>query len=483
MFDVIIIGAGVIGSSIARALSKYQLKTLVLEKNSDVGDETSSANSAIVHSGYDPHPGTLKAEMNVLGNDLFGNLCKELDVEFERIGSLTVATNLEEAEYLTELYKNGIENGVEVEMICCEKLREMEPFITKKAVKALFAKTAGIVNPFELVVALMENAIDNGVELHLDEEVIDVKKDQNLYVVKTNDNEYLSKIVINCAGVNSDIINNYVSEQKEVIKPRKGEYYVLDHFPGEYVKHTLFSVPSSKGKGVLVSPTTHGNYLIGPSSEFVGSKDDKTTDALTLKEVLKEAYRLVDEIPMHHLIRQFSGLRAYHQSNDFVINSPLPGFINMLGIQSPGLASSPAIALKAIEMVSEYLEKVNEKLVENPNFNPIRRPLYRINKLSIEDRQALISKDPRFGKMVCRCEKVSLGEVVDCIHRSCGARSVKGVKKRVRPGFGKCQGGFCEPLIMKILAEELGKNQLDINYSNSKSYILLAESKGENDEY
>lgn len=476
MYDIIIIGAGVIGASIARELSKYQLKTLVLEKNSDVGDETSSANSAIVHSGYDPHPGTLKAELNVFGNHLFTKLCEDLDVEFERIGSLTVATNLEEADYLSKLYQNGLENGVEMEMICQGKLREMEPFITKKAIKALYAKSAGIVNPFELVVALMENAIDNGVSLKLNEEVINILRKDNYYEVITKNNQYQSKIICNCAGLNSDFINNLVSDKKEEIKPRKGEYYVLDHFPGEYVKHTLFSVPSSKGKGVLVSPTTHGNYLIGPSSEFVGEKDDKTTDTKTLEDVINEAYRLVDYIPMQHVIRQFSGLRAYHQSNDFVINSPESGFINLLGIQSPGLASSPAIALKAVAMIEKELNGLGVTLIENEKFNPKRRPLYRINKLSIEKRQELIKKDPRFGKIVCRCEKVSLGEVVDCIHRSCGALTIKGVKKRVRPGFGKCQGGFCEPLIMKILAQELGKNQLDIKYANPNSYILLEES-------
>lgn len=476
MYDVIVIGAGVIGASISRELAKYNLKTLVLEKNSDVGDETSSANSAIIHSGYDPHPGTLKAELNVSGNDMFDKLCEELDVEFKRIGSLTVATNLEEAETLSKLYQNAIANGVDVEMVCCGKLREIEPNITKKAIKALYAKTAGIINPFELVVGLMENAIDNGVELHLDEEVINVINDNNLYIVKTNLGEYQTKVVVNCAGLNSDIINNYLNDNKEIIKPRKGEYYVLDHFDNNYIKHTLFSVPSSKGKGVLFTPTTHGNYLIGPSSEFVDSKDDKSTDALTLKEVVKQAYRLVDEIPMQYVIRQFSGLRAYHDSNDFVINSPKFGFINLLGIQSPGLASSPAIASKVLEMILECFENVEA----NKDFNPRRRPLYRLNKLTISQRQELIAKDPRFGQIVCRCEKVSLGEVIDCIHRSCGARTVKGVKKRVRPGFGKCQGGFCEPKILQILADELGKNQLDIMYSNPKSYILLKDSKGEN---
>lgn len=474
MYDIIIVGAGVIGATIARNLSKYNLKTLVIEKNSDVGDGTSCANSAIVHSGYDPHPGTLKAELNVLGNQMFTKVCEELDVEMKRIGSLTVATSLEEADTLTKLYENGLQNGVEVEMICQEKLREMEPFITKKAIKALYAPTAGIINPFELVVALMENAMDNGVELHLDEKVIDIKKLENGFNVITENGSYETKVVVNSAGVNSDIINNYVNENKEEILPRKGEYYVLDHFTEPYVKHTLFSVPSSKGKGVLVSPTTHGNYLIGPSSEFTNDRDDLGTDGMTLKEVINQAYRLVDYIPMQYAIREFSGLRAYHKSNDFVINTPVKGFINMLGIQSPGLASSPAIGVKAIEMIGEVLE-----LKEKDNYNPRRRPLYRINNLSVEEREALIKKDPRFGQMVCRCEQVSMGEVIDCIHRNCGARTIKGVKKRVRPGFGKCQGGFCEPLIMKILCDELGKNPLDIKYSNKDSYILLEKTKGE----
>ena len=474
MYDVIIVGAGVIGATIARNLSKYNVKTLVLEKNNDVGDETSCANSAIVHSGYDPHPGTLKAELNVKGCEMFTKVCEELDVELKRIGSLTVATNEEEEAKLAELLENGKENGVDVRIVEQDELRKMEPFITKKATRALFAKDAGIINPFELVVALMENAIDNGVELHLEEEVIDIKKADKGFLVKTNKSEYNTKVVVNCAGVNSDIINNFVSDKKEVIKPRKGEYYVLDHFSDPYVSHTLFSVPSSKGKGVLVSPTTHGNFLIGPSSEFVGSRDDKGTDQMTLKEVLNQAYRLVDNIPMQHLIREFSGLRSYHESNDFVINSPVAGFINMLGIQSPGLASSPAIGEKAISMIKEVID-----LEEKKNYNPRRRPLYRINNLSIEERNELIKRDPRFGQMVCRCEQVSMGEVVDAIHRSCGARTIKGVKKRVRPGFGKCQGGFCEPLIMKILCDELGKSPLDIKYSSNDSYILIEKTKGE----
>lgn len=472
MFDVIIIGAGVIGAAIARNLSRYDVRVLVLDKNSDVGDETSCANSAIVHSGYDPHTGTLKADMNVRGNELFAGMCEELDVEFERIGSLTVATSEEEMEKLDGLRLNGLANGVETELLGRERLVEMEPFITKKAVGALYAPTAGIVNPFELVVALMENAMDNGVELRLEEEVISIARSAAGYGVTTSKGRYEARVVINCAGVASGDINNMICEKKETVRPRKGEYYVLDHFSRPYVSHTLFSLPSEKGKGVLISPTTHGNYLIGPSSEFIDDASDKSTDALTLKNVLEQAYRLVDEIPMQYLVREFSGLRAYHDSGDFVMNSPRRGFINMLGIQSPGLASSPAIAEKAVEMVKECIT-----LRPKGSFNPLRRPMPRLAKRSPQEREEMIGRNPDFGQMVCRCEQVSRGEVIDCIRRNCGARTVKGVKKRVRPGFGKCQGGFCEPLIMKILSEELGVTLDRVTYKGGGSYILTGKTK------
>lgn len=470
-YDVIIIGAGVIGANIARLLSKYKLNVLVLEKNQDVGDETSCANSAIVHSGYDPHIGSLKAKLNVLGNQMFPALCEELDVEFQKIGSLTVSTSEEENILLEKLCENGKENGVDVKIIDKEELFRIEPFVTKKALKALYAIDAGIVNPFELVVALMENAIDNGVQLHLNEKVLNIEHKEKYYVYTSN-GEYEAKIVVNAAGVFSDEINNYVCNKKEKVIARKGEYYVLDHFSAPYVSHTLFSLPSEKGKGILVSPTTHGNYLVGPSSEFTLSKDDKDVDKLTLDNVIKEAYRLVDYIPMDKVIREFSGLRAYHESNDFVINMPKRGFINLVGIQSPGLASSPAIALETLDYIKEVIH-----LELKDDFNPYRRKQYRVNKMSPEERNKLIKRDNTFGKIICRCEQITLGEVIDCIHRSCGATTVKGVKKRCRPGFGKCQGGFCESLVIDILSKELGKSPLDIDMSNKGSYIFESETK------
>jgi len=470
MYDCIIIGAGVIGASIARYLAKYKLDVLVLEKENDVGDGTSKANSAIVHSGYDPHIGTLKAKYNVLGNKMFPQVCEELDVEFDKIGSLTIATKEEQLPMLEELCQNGLSNGVDVRIVDKDELFQMEPFVTKNALKALWAKDAGIVNPFELVVALMENAMDNGVELHLEEEVIGIKKNNDIYEVETNKANYQTKVVINAAGLYSDKINNMYFNDDEKITPRRGQYFVLDHFKMPYVKHTLFSLPSDLGKGVLVSPTTHGNYLIGPSSDFVSDKDDVGTTNEVLNHVLEQAKLLVDDLHLDQVIREFSGNRAYHNSGDFVINMKEKGFINLVGIQSPGLVSSLAIGKDIVEsFVSNCLG-----LQEKENYNPRRRPLYRMNKLTIEERNELIKKNPELGIIVCRCEKVSLGEIKDAIERNCGARTIKGVKKRVRPGFGKCQGSFCEPLVASILA----KYQKDIHFGSEKEYVFPSSKGG-----
>ena len=315
--------------------------------------------------------------------------------------------------------------------------------------------------------------MDNGVELHLDEKVLNVK-DENGYIVNTNKGSYHAKLVINAAGLYGDDISNSILDEKIKLVPRKGEYYLLDHFKEPYVTHTLFSVPSSKGKGVLVAPTTSGNYLVGPSSTFTDEKDDVSTNNDILSDVVKEAYRIVDNIPMQYVITEFAGLRAYHETNDFVINEKKPGFINVIGMQSPGLASAPATALKIEKMVANDLP-----LEKKDNYNPYRRPYIRLKYKSDEEKDKLIKKDPRFGKIICRCEEVSEGEIVDAIHRNCGATTVKGLKKRLRTGFGKCQGGFCQSLVLKILARELNKDMKDVNMKSENSYILLKETKGE----
>lgn len=471
MFDIIIIGAGVIGTMIARTLSQYKLNILVLEKENDVGNGSSGANSAIVHSGYDPEVGSLKAILNVKGNLMFDQVANELDVEFIRNGSITLANTSEEVEILDELAKRAKLNGVEVKILNHDELKKIEPAITDKVIKGLLAPSCGIINPFELVVAAMENAMDNGVELKLSEEVISINRVENIFIVSTNKSSYKSKYVINCAGVYSDKVNEMINEKSFTIKPRRGEYFVLDHFDNNYVKHVLFNVPSSKGKGVLVSPTTHYNYLVGPSSEYILDKEDVSTDKETLDMVKKNAYSLVDNLRLDKQIRIFSGIRAVSDTNDFVIEETSSNFINVAGIQSPGLASSPAIA----EMVSNMIK--NKQLKEN--YNLYRRKLPRLNKKSLEEKNKLCKENPLYGNIICRCENISEGEIVDAIRRNCGAKTIKGVKKRVRPGFGKCQGGFCEASVLKILARELGVDEKTIVYGKENAVILKERTKGE----
>lgn len=475
IYDVIIVGGGVIGCAIARELSKYKLRTVLLEKNNDVCNETSAANSAIVHSGYDPLPNSLKAQMNVLGNSMYPQMCKELDVPFIQNGSLTIATTDDEMNTLLSLQKRANENKVETKILSSEEVLKLEPQLNKDIKGALFAPTCGIVNPFELTVALMENAMDNGVELLLNHEVNNIKINENsVSVFCKNDKELECKVLINAAGLFADDINAFVDKDSFTITPRKGQYFVLDHFDLNFVKHTLFMVPSDKGKGVLVTPTTSGNYLIGPSSDFVDDKQDLSTTKDILDSVRSQASRIIENIPYANLIRQYSGLRAVSSTGDFIIehSKVSKNLINVAGIQSPGLASCPAIALKVVELLKECMP-----LNENEEFNPIRRKVYRLKEMSIEDKNKLISENPQFGHIVCRCEKISEGEIVDCIHRNCGATTVKGVKKRCRPGFGKCQGAMCEASVIKILARELKKDESEILYSENDSNILKYETK------
>ena len=474
MYDIIVVGAGVVGSAVAREASKYKLNVLVIDRENDVGNVTSMANSAIVHSGYDPKPGSKKAFHNVRGNSMYEELCKDLDVEFERIGSLTCATNEEEKQVIENYVSRSKENGVEVKLLTREETKKIEPFISDNVIASLYAPSAGIVNPFELTVALMENAVDNGVELKLNEEVTNITKVTDSYVVETNKGKYNAKVVVNSAGLYSDKISGMLGLASYKITPRKGEYFVLDHFKQPFVSHVIFPTPTTKGKGILVTPTTHGNYLVGPSSEFVDDKEDFSTDKLTLDDVRAKSTALVNNIPFNYIIRQFSGLRATGDTGDFIVEDH-NGFIILGGIESPGLASAPSIAKEVMELAANTLT-----LVEKENFNKTRRKVYRLAKMTQEERNDLIKKDPRFGRIICRCETISEGEVIDAINRSVPPTSIKGVKKRCRPGFGKCQGGFCEPLILEILARELNKNPMDIKYDSPKSYILQEETKGGN---
>ncbi len=477
MFDVILIGAGVVGSLIARKLSSYKLDVLVIEKENDVGNVTSMANSGIVHSGYDPKPNSNKAKFNVLGNKMYPNLAKELDVPLLKLGSLTLAFNDEDLKQLDYLIKRGEENGVKVKLLSREEVLKSENNLNKNVVGALLAEDCYIVNPFTLTVHAMENAVDNGVTLHLDEEVIDIKKNNAFYCVKTNKNEYQGKVIIDAAGINSAKIHALIEEIDYAITPRKGEYFVLDHFQKDFVKHIIFPLPSEKGKGVLVVPTTSGNYLIGPSSELVKDGNDLSTDKMTLDEVRNSVTKMVDNIPFNQSIRVFSGVRPTPTNHDFNIRYAKSDnhFIVVSGIESPGLASSPAIA----EYVVDDLLKAVLPLVKKDDYNPCVKKHVVLKDLSTKERNELIKQNPDYGTIICSCEKISLGEIKDELSRSVPPKTVKAVKKRTRAGFGKCQGGFCQSKVIQILAEHYNIKMSDVLLDKDDSNICRYENKSE----
>lgn len=476
MYDIIIIGAGVTGAFIARKLSQYKVNVLLLDKETDVGNVTSNANSAIIHSGYDPVPGTLKAKLNVIGNAMYDEIAKDLDVKFYRIGSLTVATNEQQLELLKELKERSVQNGVETSLIPKDELFLMEPNVNRNALGALYAPTAGIIDPFNLVVHTVENAVDNGVVLGLSENVISIYKNTNdLFIVETNKNKYEGKIVINAAGLGSEKIAKMIEDIDWQLTPRKGEYFVLDHINQVLVNHTIFPLPSEKGKGVLVSPTSSYNYIVGPSSELTDDINDFSTDLETLLNVKKQALDLVPTIPFNKAIRVFSGIRPTTTRHDFIIepSKKYNTFINVAGIESPGLVSAPAIAEYVFDNFLTKLMKFEKK----ENYNPKIKKYVQLKELTNDQKNELIKKNPNYGTIVCSCEKVSLGEINDLLSRSVPPHTIKAVKKRVRAGFGKCQGGFCGPKVAMLLAKYYNISPLDICLDKEDSQILLEEVK------
>lgn len=475
MYDVLIIGAGITGAFIARKLSFYKLNVLLVDKENDVGNVTSNANSAIIHSGYDPVPGTLKAKFNVLGNAMFDDIAKELDVHFRRIGSITVATNEKQLQILQDLLERSKLNGVETRILSKEELRELEPNISSEAIGGLLAPTAGIIDPFNVVSHCVENALDNGVELRLNEQVVDIKYFDNHFEVKTDKNLYEAKVVINAAGLGSEIVARMIEDVDWKMIPRKGEYFVLDHYALGLVNHTIFPLPSEKGKGVLVSLTSSNNYIVGPSSEPIDDIEDFSTDTLTLNEIKRQASELVPSIPYNQMIRVFSGVRPTTTRHDFIIEPAKTNkyFINVAGIESPGFVSAPAIAEYVVnELVSPLI-----KLEKDEKASKFIKEYVKLNELDEETRNKYIKENPDYGKIICSCEKVSLGEIKDLFKRSLKPRTVKAIKKRVRAGFGKCQGGFCSPLVAQIIAKEYNIPLTEVKWDKEGSEILLEEIK------
>ena len=475
MYDIIIIGSGVIGCAVARELSKYNTKILVIEKCEDVCTGTSKANSAIVHSGYDAKNGTLKAKFNVEGNRIMDRICEELDVPFKRIGSLTVCTDESRVAELSALKERGEKNGVEgLRILSREELLEIEPHIGDGVVAALYAPTAGIICPFKLTIAYAENAAVNGVEFRFDTEVKKVYTENGTWHVVTENTEYTAAAVINAAGVYSDVFHNMVSDDKLNIVPRKGEYILLDRAVEGYVKHTVFQLPIKFGKGVLVTPTVHGNTIIGPTAVDVDDKESTSTTAEGIESVIAKASISIKDLPTRQVITSFAGLRAHGDRHDFVIGevADAPGFFDCAAIESPGLSAAPAIGVFIAEQIKNQLQ-----LSEKEDFVARREDILNPNTLTIEERNELIHREPAYGSIVCRCESVTEGEILDAIRRPVGARSLDGVKRRTRAGMGRCQAGFCSPKVMEILRRELDIDLTKVTKSGGDSTIVNARTK------
>ena len=479
MYDVIIIGAGVTGSSVARELSRYNANVCVLEKCEDVCEGTSKANSAIVHAGFDAAEGSLMAKMNVRGNEMMGQLAEDLDIPFKRNGAMVVCIHKEALDGLKTLYDRGIANGVkELRILSREEALEMEPNLSDNVEGALYAPTSGIICPFMLNIAMAENAAQNGVEFRFNTKVEDIcHDDDGIWHLRTNNGEYTAKYVVNAAGVYADIIHNMVSENKIKITPRRGDYCLLDKEVGNHVKHTIFPQPTNLGKGVLVSPTIHGNLIVGPTAVDLENKEGNNTTAAGIADLIAKANDHVKNLPMRKVITSFAGLRAHESHHEFILEEvkDAPHFIDCAGIESPGLTSCPAIGEYIGGMLKEKMG-----LTEKENWISKRKGILNPSELSIEERNELIKKNPAYGQIICRCESISEGEIIDAIHRPLGARSLDGVKRRTRAGMGRCQAGFCSPRVMEIINRELGLPLEEITKSGGRSNIVLERTKGTN---
>jgi len=477
MYDFIIIGAGIIGSAIARGLSSYQAKVLCLEKENDVANVQTLANSAIIHAGHNPKPGSLKAMLSVKGNKMYEDWEKTLEIPLLYTGAYVVAHNDTEEIKLQEILQTTKANQVpEFELIDGDDARKVEKNLAKSITKVLSLPTTKVTYPWEVAFACMENAIENGVEFHKNQEVIDIKPINGHYQITTKSHRiYQTRHIINAAGVAADDIGQMIETPPFKTTPRKGEYFVLDKSVKGFMKHVIYPLPSDKGKGVLITPQYHGNILLGPSSEFIDDKFHTNTTAQGLDYVKKNAVDLAENIPFDLIIRSFAGIRSTSTYDDFYIKESLnhPGFYYLGGIESPGLTAAPAIA--------EYLIKdiigMDKKYARNQAFSPYRKKRVEFHRLSSSEKEALLKADKRYGRIICKCEKITEKEIIDSIQGPLGSHTIKGLKKRVRAGAGLCQGGYCEEKLVHLISDTLNISPLDIHYDDEQSLIFTHETK------
>ncbi len=477
MYDVVIVGAGVTGGMLARELSRYALSVCLVEKDNDVASGASKANSGIVHGGFDPHPGTLKAKLNVEGVPLLYEAAEMLHVPYRRNGSMVCAFNEEEAKSVQALYDRGIENGVtDMKVLTGDEARAIEPALSEQIVSVLLVPTAGIICPYELTVAAVGNAMDNGVALVRNFAVSSITRDQDGFTLTSHKGETVTgRYVVNCAGCYADAIAAMVGDTSYEIIPRAGEYMLLDKMEGKRVSYTIFQVPSVEGKGILVTPTADGNLLVGPTASKVESAKHTETTPEGLKIVHDLAAKSVPTVDFRQVITSFSGVRSSERDGDFIIRESdvAKGFIHVAAIDSPGLSSCAAIAKYAVDV----LRDAGLSLTLKEAWDGTREDTFAFKKMNAAEQDAYIKQHPEYGRIICRCETVSEGEIRDAVRRNPGARDTDSVKRRTRSGMGRCQGGFCLPYVMKIIAEETGVPMETVTKSGDGSYLTIGKER------
>lgn len=476
IYDAVVIGAGIIGAMTARELTKYNVKVCVVDKANDVAMGATKANSAIVHAGYDAIPGTLKAKLNVMGSEMMSRVTRELGVKYENNGSVVIGFNDEDKKIIRDLYDRGIKNGVKnIKIIDKQELAALEPCISDDAICALYAPSGAIVCPYELCIAAMGNAMDNGAALKLNFNVIKIDIKDGFYEVISDKETVKAKYVINVAGVYSDAVARLVGDNSFTVHPRRGEYILLDKECGTLAKHTIFKTPTKLGKGILITHTVDGNLLLGPTSFDIEDKENTDTESVGISDIQKAAAQYMKSVPLGKTITSFCGLRAVGSTGDFIINSPIKGFINAAGIESPGLSASPAIA----KYIVDIIKNDGIRLTENKSYNPVRKPSHYFREASFEEKNRIIKENPSYGRVICRCETVTEGEIAAAIHTNPGARDIDGVKRRTRSGMGRCQGGFCMPAVAEILAREMNVPFESITKIGGESLITFGKTKEE----
>lgn len=474
MYDVAVIGGGVVGGMISRRMSMYNVSCCIIEKENDVASGSTKANSAIVHAGFDAAEGTLKAKLNVRGSEMFPQLTKELGVKYKNNGSLVIGFSDEDKETISALYERGIKNGVKnLKVLTGDEAREIEPNLSDSVTSALYAPSGAIVCPYELTVAAIGNAMDNGCDLKLNFDVTDISEKDGFFEISSENDKIQAKYIVNAAGIFADKIAKMVGDDSFSITPRRGEYILLDKECGNIISHTIFRTPSKMGKGILVTPTVDGNLLTGPTSVNIDDKEDTGTTADGFEKIIGQAGENVRGIDYRKSITSFCGLRACGSTGDFIINSPVSRFINAAGIESPGLSASPAIA----EMVEELLLEQGLELSKKDGYIPTRKAMHAFRELDMEEKNKIIKENPAFGKIVCRCETVTEGEILEAINTNPKPTDVDGVKRRTRSNMGRCQGGFCTPYIMELLSREMGVPMESITKSGGESFMITGKTK------